>query len=42
MEKLNLIKELYTNLSKRGKLCVWLGGLIVAIVVLEVVKGCSG
>lgn len=42
MEKLKLIKDVYTSLSKRGKLCVWLGVLIVAIAALEIVKRFNG
>ena len=42
MEKLKLIKDVYTSLSKRGKLLTWLGVLIVAIAVLETVKRFNG
>ncbi len=42
MGTLRLIRGIYANLGKRGKLFVWLGVLIAAIAVLEIVKGCSG
>jgi len=38
MKNLKLLKDYYSSLSKKGKILFAIGGLVIAIVIIELLK----